>query len=98
MCKNNKNPRNIQGFFGFFNKTRLIVSLQGLSHHQFLGQGSAVLFNDIDKIDTLVPAGSVDVDDLAALLLADLLSDKVIDLHFVYVSTFHGELACGGVG
>ena len=48
-----------------------------LSHHQFLGHHGTILLNDIDEIDALVPFGSVDVDDLAALLLADLETEEI---------------------
>ena len=57
-------PETNSGILWFFNKTRLIVSLQGLSHHQFLGHNSTILLNDIDKIDTLVPFGGIDADHL----------------------------------
>ena len=85
------------GILWFFNKTRLIVSLQGLSHHQFLGHHGTVLLNDIDEIDALVPVGGIDVDDLAALLFADLLADEVIDLHLGHIRAFHGESIIGGI-
>ena len=58
-------PETDSGILWFFNKTRLIVSLQGLSHHQFLNYHGTVLFNDVDEIDTLVPFGGIDVHHLA---------------------------------
>ena len=73
------------------------MSLQGLSHHQFLSHDGIVLFNDVDQIDALVPIGSVDVDDLAALLLADLLSHEIIHLHLGHIRAFHGESIIGGI-
>ena len=58
-------PETDSGILWFFNKTRLIVSLQGLSHHQFLGHHGTILLNDIDQIDALVPFGGIDVHHLA---------------------------------
>ena len=57
-------PETDSGILWFFNKTRLIVSLQGLSHHQFFGHHGTILFNDIDQIDALVPIGGIDADHL----------------------------------
>ena len=77
---------------------RHVSTMLVLFHHQFLSHSSTILLNDVDKIYTFVPLGGVNVDDLAALLLADLLSHEVIDLHLGHIRTFHGELACGRVG
>ena len=71
---------------------------QNLFYDQFLGHDASILFNNIDQIDTLIPVGGIDIDDLAALLLADFLSNEVIDLHFSQIGTFHGELSRGRVG
>ena len=75
-----------------------VFTKQLLFHHQFLRHDGTILLNDIDEIDALVPIGGVDVDDFAALLLADLLSDEVIHLHLGHIRAFHGELARGRIG
>ena len=72
------------------------MSLQGLSHHQFLGHHGTVLLNDVDEIDALVPVGGIDADGLAFGFVY-LLSDEVVDLHPCYIRAFHGESIIGGI-
>ena len=69
-------PETDSGILWFFNKKRLIASLQGLSHHQFLGRDSTILLEDVDQIDALVPFAGVDVDH-TAFGFVNLLADEV---------------------